>query len=248
MSAQATGDRLDREDPRITRSRGLIMAAAERVFLARGFAGTSVDDIAVEAGVSKRTVYNVFDDKEQLFRAILGDAIATAERYAGEVATTTASAVDLDEALRDLARELAASVLGGRVVPLRRLLIGEASRFPEFALEYYGRAPGRVMTAVASALGSLADRGLLSVDDAELAAEHFAFLSIGSSLDRALFEPAADGDPAGVEAAVARAERGAAAFLRAYRAPGAGTGDGGGAGDAPAGAGAGAGAGAAGTR
>ena len=218
MSVQAAGGQVGYEDPRITRSRALIMAAAERVFLQRGFPGTSVDDIAAEAGVSKRTVYNVFTDKEQLFRAILGDAIGTAERYAGEVAATTAAAEDLDLALGELAGELAASVLGGRVVPLRRLLIGEASRFPEFALEYYDRAPGRVMTAVASAMQRLAERGLLRIDEPELAAEHFAFLAIGSSLDRALFDPTADGDPAGVVAAVARAERGAATFLRAYRA------------------------------
>lgn len=216
--AKASPGRAHHEDPRITRSRALIMAAAERVFLERGFPGTSVDDIAAEAGVSKRTVYNVFVDKEQLFRAILGEAIATAERYAGEVATTTAAADDLDPALRELARELAASVLGGRVVPLRRLLIGEASRFPEFAREYYERAPGRVMTAIAGAFEALAARGLLRIDDAELAAEHFAFLAIGPSLDRALFESAADGDAAGLEAAISRAERGATAFLRAYRA------------------------------
>lgn len=218
MSVQASNEQIGYEDPRITRSRALIMAAAERVFLASGFPGTSVDDIAAEAGVSKRTVYNVFDDKEQLFRAILGDAIATAERYAGDVAATTAEAVDLEAALVELGRELAASVLGGRVVPLRRLLIGEASRFPEFATEYYERAPGRVMAAVAAAFGVLAERGLLRVDDPELAAEHFAFLAIGSSLDRALFDPAADTDADAVPRAVARAEAGVAVFLRAYRA------------------------------
>ena len=73
-------------------------------------------------------------------------AIATAERFSFEFAATTADADDVEAALIALARELAASVLGGRVVPLRRLLIGEASRFPEFAADYYDRAPGRVMT------------------------------------------------------------------------------------------------------
>ena len=92
MIVQAAADRADYEDPRITRSRALIMSAAARVFLLRGYPGTSVDDIAVEAGVSKRTVYNVFDDKEQLFRAIIGDAIATAERFSAELVATTAEA------------------------------------------------------------------------------------------------------------------------------------------------------------
>jgi TetR/AcrR family transcriptional repressor of mexJK operon len=214
MSVQAASERADYEDPRITRSRALIMAAAAQVFLEQGYPGTSVDDIAVAAGVSKRTVYNVFVDKEQLFRAIIGAAIATAEQFSAGLAATTAQATDAAAALTTLARELAAFVLGGRVVPLRRLLIGEARRFPEFAVEYYERAPGRVMAAVAVALRSFADRGLLRVDDAELAAEHFAFLAIGASLDRALFESGTDA--AGADTAVERAERGAAAFLRAY--------------------------------
>ena len=218
MSVRATEERAGYEDPRITRSRALIMGAAARVFLQRGFPGTSVDDIAAEAGVSKRTVYNVFDDKEQLFRAIIGEAIATAERFSHDFAATTAEADDVEAALTSLARELAASVLSGRVVPLRRLLIGEASRFPEFAAEYYERAPGRVLAAVAAALRTLDERGLLRIDDAELAAEHFAFLAIGPSLDRALFDLASDTDAATAERAVERAERGAAAFLRAYAA------------------------------
>lgn len=214
MSAETTGGRADYEDPRITRSRALIAAAAARVFLERGYPGTSVDDIAAAAGVSKRTVYNVFDDKEQLFRAIIGDALDTAERFSSDLAATAAEATDAATALTALARDLAASVLGGRVVPLRRLLIGEAARFPEFAVEYYERAPQRVMATVADALRAFDERGQLRIDDPELAAEHFAFLAIGASLDRALF--LVDTDAASPDAAVERAERGAAVFLRAY--------------------------------
>ena len=192
------------------------MSAAARVFLERGYPGTSVDDIAAEAGVSKRTVYNVFDDKEQLFRAIIGDAIATAERFSSELVATTSDSADAATVLTALARELAASVFSGRVVPLRRLLIGEAGRFPEFAIEYYDRAPGRVMTSLAEALRAFDARGQLRIDDPESAAEHFAFLAIGASLDRALFD--ARTDAAGAAAAVERAERGVAVFLRAYAA------------------------------
>jgi TetR/AcrR family transcriptional regulator, mexJK operon transcriptional repressor len=217
MSTQTTAsDRVDHEDPRITRSRVLIMSAAAQVFLERGYPGTSVDDVAAAAGVSKRTVYNVFTDKEGLFRAIIGDAIATAERFSAQFAATTTETTDAAAALTTLARELARLVLGGRVVPLRRLLIGEARRFPEFAIDYYERAPGRVMAAVAEALRAFDERGVLRINDPDLAAEHFAFLAIGASLDRALFEP--DTDAAGADAAVERAERGAAAFLRAYAA------------------------------
>ncbi|MDQ2698113.1 MAG: TetR/AcrR family transcriptional regulator C-terminal domain-containing protein, partial [Actinomycetota bacterium] len=132
----------------------------------------------------------------------------TAERFTHDFAGATAEADDVEEAVTALARELAASVLGGRVVPLRRLLIGETTRFPEFAAEYYERAPGRVMAAVAEALRALDRRGMLHVDDPETAAEHFAYLAIGPSLDRALFDLSSDTDAATTTRAVERAEQG----------------------------------------
>ncbi len=53
------------------RKREDILAAAVAEFRAFGFAGTSMDRIAATAGVSKRTVYNHFSSKDELFAAIL---------------------------------------------------------------------------------------------------------------------------------------------------------------------------------
>jgi TetR/AcrR family transcriptional repressor of mexJK operon len=74
------------------------------------------------------------------------------------------------------------------VLQLRRLLIAEAERFPDLAREYYRNAPGRVLSSLVTALGSLAERGALVVPDPQRAAEHFAFLVLGATLDRAMFE------------------------------------------------------------
>ncbi|GAA4682520.1 hypothetical protein GCM10023215_15690 [Pseudonocardia yuanmonensis] len=105
---------------------------------------------------------------------------------------------------------LAGAVLGPRVLPLRRLLIGESRRFPDLAREYYDRAPGLVMRTLASCLREQPD---LTVDDPDRAAEHFAFLVLGAPLDRALFDATAE--PADVETT---ALAGVAAFRRAYAA------------------------------
>lgn len=51
--------------------RSQILDAAVAEFQERGFAGASMDRVACRACVSKRTVYNHFDGKEALFRAIL---------------------------------------------------------------------------------------------------------------------------------------------------------------------------------
>jgi TetR/AcrR family transcriptional repressor of mexJK operon len=73
------------------------------------------------------------------------------------------------------------------VIRLRRLVIAEAGRFPELADSYYERVPQRTLATLASQLQSLAERGLLQLDDSRLAAYHFAALILWMPLDRALF-------------------------------------------------------------
>lgn len=201
-------------DPRVARSRAVILAAASEQFIRNGYLGTGVDDIAASARVSKRTVYNLFGGKEELFRAILIEALITAERFSSDVASSLADTDDVPAELRATAVHLARSVVGGRIVPLRRLLIAEATRFPELAADYYRRAPGRVMATLADALRRLDERGALRIDNAELAAEHFAFLVMGAQLDRALFTTGQK--PPAITEIDTRAIQGVEAFLRAY--------------------------------
>jgi TetR/AcrR family transcriptional repressor of mexJK operon len=201
------------EDPRVVRSRAVILAAALEHFVAHGYVGANVDLIAEEAGVSKRTVYNVVGGKEQLFRAVLGEAIDIAERFSRQMSDELAVGVDLAADLRAIGVRLARAVLGGRVVALRRLLIAESRRFPEIAREYYERAPGLVMTTLAARLAALAEKGRLRVADPMTAAEHFAFLVMGAPLDRALLGLGTDRPPDELDAV---ALAGVGAFLRAY--------------------------------
>lgn len=200
-------------DPRVARSRAAIVDAATRHFLEHGYLAANLDHIARDAGVVKRTIYNNYGGKEQLFREILTGALGTAERFSREVIAPLAEADDVVTALRATALRLAEAVLGGPIVPLRRLLIGEATRFPDVARDYYDRAPGRVMASIAVALHRFAQRGVLCVDDPKIAAEHFAFLVLGASLDRALFQT---DQPPDREVVESRAAAGVEAFLRAY--------------------------------
>jgi TetR/AcrR family transcriptional regulator, mexJK operon transcriptional repressor len=103
------------------------------------------------------------------------------------------------------------------VVQLRRLVVGEANRVPELAQLYYNQAPARTLAAFADSFSALHRRGLLQVTEPAVAAEHFAFLIIGRSIDQALFY----GGPqvlAGVD--VDRHVRaGVQVFLAAYQPP-----------------------------
>ncbi len=202
-------------DPRVVRSRAALLDAATRHFLEHGYLGTNLDDVARRAGVAKRTIYNVIGDKQALFRAVLAEAMDTAEHYSSEVAANLGGSTDVRAELHDAALQLARAVLGGRVVPLRRLLVAEAHRFPELADEYYRRAPDQVMRSLADALQRYDQRRQLQIEDPVRAGEQLAFLILGASLDRAMFLPAdTHEDPALVDE---RARAGVEVFLRAHQ-------------------------------
>lgn len=213
------GHRADRsQDPRARRTRAAVVEAATALFLDRGYQGTSTDDIATAAGVSKRTLYNNFGDKETLFTEIVLGITDAAARFADELVPRLHEARDVPGTLHDLARRLLDTVTRPQVLQLRRLLISEAGRFPELAGEYHRRAPGRVLAALATAFEELAARGALTAPDPRLAAEHFAFLVLGATLDRAMFEPAQP-PPSDVERD-RTADAGVRVFLAAYGSAG----------------------------
>jgi TetR/AcrR family transcriptional repressor of mexJK operon len=202
-------------DPRVARTRAAVAEAATTLFLRTGYQGTSVDDIAALAQVSKRSVYNNFGDKDTLFTEIVLGYTATAEQFASRLVADLPSADDVPTAVRDLARRHLAVVTQPQVLRLRRLIILEATRFPDLAAEYYRRAPGRVVSALTQAFGELHARGELNAPCPERAAEHYSYLVLGATLDNALFDP--DGptpSPAELERI---ADEGAEAFLAAYR-------------------------------
>src|SRR5580700_10175835 len=69
------------EEGRSARKRRAIMDAATTLFLRNGYQGTSMDEIAALAAVSKQTVYKNFADKQQLFSHIVLGAAARADAF-----------------------------------------------------------------------------------------------------------------------------------------------------------------------
>jgi len=165
------------------------VSAARTLFLRQGYAGTTMEQIASAASLTKRTVYNNYGDKDALFRQIVADVLAYAEAFARglhEEFTVGVTAANLRATLDDLARRLALGIVRPEVVALRRLLIGEARAFPNLGAEYFDRAPGQVLDALASGFAQLGRRRLLRIDNARRAAAHFAYLVAGEPLDRAM--------------------------------------------------------------
>jgi TetR/AcrR family transcriptional regulator, mexJK operon transcriptional repressor len=192
-----------------------ILSAGQQLFLTNGYQGTSMDQVAAMAAVSKQTVYKHFGEKRELLFAIVTDALdSAAGPIRGRIAAL-AESTDLEADLVDLAGDYLRSVMQESVVQLRRLVIGEANRLPELARLYYEHAPLRTLGSLSDAFARLHERGVLSAPEPSLAAEHFAFLIVGRPIDQALF----DGAPA-VLADVdvdSYARAGVGVFLAAYR-------------------------------
>ena len=103
------------------------------------------------------------------------------------------------------------------VLQLRRLVIGEATRFPELGRTFYELGPGRTIESLAAAFAQLEQRGVLQLDDPLLAAEHFNWLIMAMPLNRAMFF--GDAEPPGQSDFDQFATQGVKVFLAAYGLP-----------------------------
>jgi TetR/AcrR family transcriptional regulator, mexJK operon transcriptional repressor len=187
--------------------------AALETFLREGYARASVDAIAASAGVSKRTIYDYYGDKEQLFLSTLQetkDAQAAAGR---ELLDSTLGQVDdIEEALTAFGREFAGEIArSAERAAVMRLTIAEASHFPGL-LE--PASPGNSFQhALANRLAELAGQGLLDIPDPMEAAEFLGLLVTGRVNNRSWFG-AVQLDDAEIARLVGGGVR---IFLRAYR-------------------------------
>jgi TetR/AcrR family transcriptional repressor of mexJK operon len=189
-------------------SSGAIRDAAATLFLENGYQGTSMDDIAAAAQVSKQTIYTHFANKQELFADLV---LGNADRVEGFIAGLSVGP-DVEEGLVKIARDYVRFASRPDVIRLRRLVIAEAGRFPELARAYYERVPMRVVAAFARLFMLLTHDGRLHVEDANTAAEHFVWLALGVPLDRGMFiSPPQDDDLNHIADSAVRV------FLSAYR-------------------------------
>jgi TetR/AcrR family transcriptional repressor of mexJK operon len=213
MSSTTAGG--EATEGRSAQKRLAIMQAARQLFLRQGYTGTSMDEVAALAAVSKQTVYKQFADKESLLVAIVMDTVGgIVEPFRAEIRVLEGTD-DLAGDLRVLARNYIAAVMQPTALDLRRLVIAEAHRVPALARTYYERAPERTIVALAGCFERLHARGLLRAPDPVTAAGHFAFLVLGRTLDRALFCGA---ESVGAAELTRQADAGVEAFLDAYGA------------------------------
>ncbi|MEU6151977.1 TetR/AcrR family transcriptional regulator [Actinosynnema sp. NPDC047251] len=177
------------EETRSARKRRAILDAARTVFLRNGYQGAGMDEIAALAEVSKQTVYKHFADKERLFTEIITADIRAGEQRSDAVLESLPESTDPEADLREIARRLVTVVTRPHLVRMRRVVIGEADRFPDLARAWYTSGPERGYERLAHRFAQLGDQGRLTTPDPLLAAQQFVWLALSVPLNRAMFDP-----------------------------------------------------------
>jgi TetR/AcrR family transcriptional regulator of autoinduction and epiphytic fitness len=114
-------------------SRGAIIEAAERLFLKRGFGSVSMDELAETAGVARRTLYNQFSSKEEIFREML-------LRVSGQLEDAFPPGVETQGDVEDVLRLVARMILELHKHPeylgFLRMVVADSRQFPWIAEEF----------------------------------------------------------------------------------------------------------------
>lgn len=171
--------------PKDLAKRQAILMAAKDLFLQLGYEGSSMDAIAQEAGVSKLTVYNHFQDKENLF-------IAAIEHHGD----TQLPPLDFDlkpdmaieTALYNIAIRFQAIIYSKEGLELHRLMCGMTQQNPKMVHNFFNAGPARVLNHMTRLLEQAHQQNKLNICNSKLAAEQFLSLLCGHQHMRVLFE------------------------------------------------------------
>lgn len=174
-----------------------MLAVAREVFLELGFGGTTMQEVARRARISKASLYREHRSKDELFAAVVEDWAAQGRDAMRPHLEAVLGAEDVHQALLDLATTIQAAVLAPDVVRMRRLVASESERFPETATAYLTDSWTRNVAALADTIAALAAEGRLRAGDASVAAHQFTWTAVGDALNRLTIAGPSATTPAG---------------------------------------------------
>ena len=111
-------------------SREALVDAAQRLFLERGFGAVSMDDLAEAAGVARRTLYNQFSSKEEIFREMLRRVSSQLEDALPPGIETSGT---VDEVLHRIARAILKLHKSAEYFGFLRMVVADSRQFPWIA-------------------------------------------------------------------------------------------------------------------
>ncbi|WP_420405923.1 TetR/AcrR family transcriptional regulator [Nisaea sp.] len=166
-----------------------IVDAACKLFTEQGYEVTSMDKVAAEANVSKRTVYSYFESKEHLFCTVMGGMCAGfGEPMPGDI--------DFSGGLRSVLIDSAMLIVGKVTDPdkqrLMRTVIGEVEQFPLIGQTFWKQGPGRMRDELANYFRLMQEEGLMKKSDPVLSASQFQGIVAGPFMIQTMFTGTCD--------------------------------------------------------
>ncbi len=196
--------------PKDPAKRLAILDAAKELFVRNGYASTSMDAVAAEAGVSKLTVYSHFTDKETLFSAAV---VARCEEQMPALFDELNRDLPAQTLLLNVARGFQTLINSPESIELHRLMVTLGTQDPKLSQIFFEAGPQRILLETERLLSRLQQTGQLRVDSAGNAAEHFLSLIKGVCNFRLLVGCGEMPDAATAEAHVQEV---VGLFMRAY--------------------------------
>lgn len=166
--------------------RRLMIEAAGDLFLDKGFEGTSMDQVAQAAGVSKQTVYSHFGCKEELFSAMI-EHKCRAHHLTDELFNTERPIHDV---LQELAEHFSELLMSTEGICIFRVAIADAAQRGQAAELFWRAAPQRLTAQFRGYLIEQKRLGKINIDNPHFAAQQFLYMLKGEAyLQRALGMP-----------------------------------------------------------
>ncbi|WP_297514611.1 TetR/AcrR family transcriptional regulator [uncultured Caulobacter sp.] len=147
---------------------GEIVQAALEVFAEKGFAAAKLDEIAAKAGISKGALYLYFETKEDIFRAVVREAVVPNLDFVE--AMLAQAAVPFPDLLRMAFARIGQVIETSRMGAVAKLVVGESRNFPELARVWHDEVVSRALGALTQALAAAQARGEVRPGDPRLQA------------------------------------------------------------------------------
>jgi TetR/AcrR family transcriptional repressor of mexJK operon len=171
--------------PKDMEKRAAILEAAKALFIRNAFAGTSMDAIAAEAGVSKLTVYSHFGDKDNLFREVIR---ARVQDLLPEETYGFDSQADIGDTLHHIAQVHARLDCDPETVGTFRAILSDCRQGnPRYGKLMWEEGPMRSRALLERLLQQAVDARMLNIDNVSQAATQFIALIKGDMMMRRMF-------------------------------------------------------------
>jgi AcrR family transcriptional regulator len=172
--------------PARERRLALLREAAAQVFLRCGYDGTSMELVAAEAGVTRKTIYNHFSGKEVLFAAVV-------ESLGREIVAAFDAADHRRGAVEDRLAGFCQAIVGFLIAPpgleIYRLIVGTTRRFPALAKTLRDSTEEAITAGLTRHLDAEVATGALAIPDTRRAAYILIGIATGLVQRAMLGEP-----------------------------------------------------------